>query len=238
MAEWEMYMEAVLTKKGVFGLVEGSVTRPAGSPNHKSVLSFLNKQREARSEIILRLSPSQLPHARDPDPKVIWEELHRVHQARGFATKHALRRKFLYASKEATQSMQSWIAQVRQAAHRLTAAGGTASEEDIIIVLTQGLPITFESLIISLDAAHPNELTVDYVIGRLINEEVRQEMASVQIKFEPVQAFAANATARSLTQITCFKCGKKGHFKSECPDIEPATAAAAWLNKDPTNYAF
>jgi hypothetical protein len=79
--EWAFFMEAVLIRKDLLGIVDGSVIQPLGSPNSKPVKAFLQKQKLARAEIILRISPSQLPHVRDSDPLVIWNNLRTLHQS-------------------------------------------------------------------------------------------------------------------------------------------------------------
>ena len=58
--EWAFFMEAVLIQKDLLGIVDGSITQPLGSPNSKPVKAFLQKQKLAHAEIILRISPSQL----------------------------------------------------------------------------------------------------------------------------------------------------------------------------------
>ncbi|KAF8073463.1 hypothetical protein FPV67DRAFT_1398015, partial [Lyophyllum atratum] len=67
------------------------------------------KMAEARAEIILRVEDSQLSHMRSRDPMEIWSSLARVHVARGFATRLALRRQFLRLVKGADESMATWV---------------------------------------------------------------------------------------------------------------------------------
>ncbi|KAH9912942.1 uncharacterized protein B0H18DRAFT_850622, partial [Fomitopsis serialis] len=98
--------------------------------------------------------------------------LETMHQARGLGTRLSLRRKF-YAMKM-TSSMQAWIAAVASAAFRLEAAEVTVTDEDQILVLMNGLPDSYVSFAISLDATPPDDLTLDYAIVRLINEYERQ----------------------------------------------------------------
>ena len=49
--------------------------------------------------------------------------------------------------------MSNWIADIQQAVFRLNKVGYTATDEDKILVLTQGLPPSYDPFIISLDAA-------------------------------------------------------------------------------------
>ena len=199
---WKVYMEAMLVRKSLMDIVDGTKVMPMGSPGSKAVITFKRAQAEAHTEIILCLEPSQLPHARSADPKVIWDELDAVHRLRGFATRLALRRKFLFLTKKTDQPMQSWIAEVRDAAHHLLdadAEASKASEEDIILVLTQGLTSKFDNFVVTLDTTAASNLTLDYVIARLLNEEARQ---GVIHQSAADSALAATSTHHNL-QIVC-----------------------------------
>ncbi|KAF8528449.1 hypothetical protein BU17DRAFT_38317 [Hysterangium stoloniferum] len=132
--------------------------------------------------------------------------------------------------------MSSWIANVQQAAFRLNEVGYIATDEDKILVLTQGLPRSYDSFIISLDASIAaittgNELkpepaiSLEIVKARLINEEARQLAAKPtlpirnNVKPDSEEALLVEPKPRTpLSDITCFKCGKKGHYQSNCPD--------------------
>ena len=230
--EWAFFMEAVLIRKDLLGIVDGSITQPLGSPNSRPVKAFLQKQKLARAEIILRISPSQLPHVRDPDPTAIWDNLRTLHQSRGFASRLSLRRRFITMKKKDTQSIQSWVADVRRVAFQLAEIDVTVPDEDVILVLTAGLPSSYESFIISLDAVSPNSLTLDFVISRLLNEEARQGIPTTDSA--PV-ALAATRTKTPLSEITCFKCHKKGHYQSHCPENNPLAAFAGLATE---NLAF
>ncbi|KAF9533784.1 hypothetical protein CPB83DRAFT_756619, partial [Crepidotus variabilis] len=89
--EWKFFMTACLTKKALLEVVDGSKTRPSGPPN--ALRAFDRKQAEAewhicmsteaRAEIILNVSKTQLSHCRADDPKVIWDNLTIVHGCSG-----------------------------------------------------------------------------------------------------------------------------------------------------------
>jgi hypothetical protein len=168
--EWAFFMEAVLIRKDLLGIVDGTVVHPIGSPNSKPVKAFLQKQKLARAEIILRVSPSQLPHVRDPDPKAIWDTLRALHQSRGFASRLSLRRRFITMKKDDTQSIQAWVADIHRVTFQLSEIGVSVPDEDVVLVLTAGLPPSYEPLIVSLNAVSPDSLTLNFVISRLLNE--------------------------------------------------------------------
>jgi len=227
-AEWLLYMRSTLIKQGLWKVVEGSETRPLGSPNSKAVKAFEHHQAEAHAEIILHLEPSQLPHAHSTDSHVLWEELQRMHHAQGFTTRMTFRRRFNTMTKRADPLMGSWIADVQQAAFRLKEVGYTAMDEDKILVLTQGLPPSYDPFIISLDTAIANGTTADnpsisleVVKAHLLNEESHQCAAQPVPNPDPAVALAVTTIAlkpcRPLEQITCFHCGEKGHYQINCP---------------------
>jgi hypothetical protein len=84
--QWRMLMKALLVKKNVWEVVDGSETLPTGSPNSKPVRAFRRKQAEALAEIMLHVGLPQLSFIQDDDPAIVWNALATVHQARGMAT--------------------------------------------------------------------------------------------------------------------------------------------------------
>ena len=60
--------------------------------------------------------------------------------------------------------MQNFIAEVLCLALQLQAIGITVNNEDIILVLTGGLPSSYDNFFITLDSTSPADLTLDYVI--------------------------------------------------------------------------
>ena len=103
----------------------------------------------------------------------VWESLRSVHQARGFATTLALRRQFLTSKKKASQSMESWVGEIRRQALAMKMARIDVSDIDMILALTMGLPTAYDNLILTFDSIRPEFLTPDFIILRLLNEETR-----------------------------------------------------------------
>src|SRR5882724_2830204 len=136
-ADWHYMMVATLVEKDLWDIVDGSLTCPIGSPNHKAVKAFMKKQQLAHAKIILSIESSQLPHTCHNDLKVIWDSLQKVHWACGFATCLSLCCCFLYMHKQDNQPVISWV--LDMAAFQLEAAGISIIDEDIILALTKGL---------------------------------------------------------------------------------------------------
>lgn len=166
-------MKALFVNKNVWEVVSGDEMLPAGTPSTKNVRAFRRKQAEALAEITLHVEVPQLSFIQDDDPKVVWDALTAVHQARGMATRLALRRRFVRLQKP-EGPMQNFITEARRLALELQEIGVKIDDEDIILVLTRGLPPSYDNFVITLDSTPPTQLTLDYVVSRLLNEESRQ----------------------------------------------------------------
>jgi hypothetical protein len=104
--------------------------------------------------------------------------------------------------KPADCAMSSWIANVCRTTFQLEEIGGILTDEDIVLVLTNGLPPTFSQLIVSLNSTDLYLLTLDYVIACLLNEESHQSLTD-----PPSSSDSALATApKKCTPIKhlCF----------------------------------
>ncbi|KAH0578684.1 hypothetical protein H2248_003813 [Termitomyces sp. 'cryptogamus'] len=114
-----------------------------------------------------------------------------------------------------------WIEKVHSLANCLTAIDIPTSDEDIIIVLTVGLPPSNETIIISLNASTSTELMLNFVVTHLLNEKSHQNLTGSLIAPEPEEKSAGEATVAMRKEkygstTICFYCGVTGHFAASC----------------------
>ena len=243
-AEWSLRMEAVLVRGGLWGMIHPEIDQQKADGMEKDASTIaleleaalkartVTKMNEARAEIILRLEDGQLSHClRTNDPRAIWLILESVHRAAGFATSLALRRQFLTLKKTPSDTMQAWIGKIQALGFRLEQAGITVSDQDKILALTMGLPSSYDAVIINFDSTPSDQLTLSHVISRLLNEEVRQISGSKpsdnndaeEVRDEAMAVIGQGSGGRRAgggnpSDVICFFCDKKGHYKSDCPD--------------------
>ncbi len=231
--EWAMHMEADLVRRKLWdGIVEITLDGDVQDPSQwqeeyekKKMKRSVQRMNEARAEMIMQVDDGQLSHMRSRDPMEIWEMLAKVHKARGFATQLAMKRQFLTSKKKPTQSMQAWIGEIRSMAFRMEETGIAVVDQDKILAVTMGLPPSYDAVIIALDSIPTEQLTLEEVIRRLLNQEVRQTSAYPPSPSAPTPDDGVAAAVLSTekpkvdrSKVQCYFCDQMGHFKQDCAE--------------------
>jgi len=99
-----------------------------------------------------------------------------------------------------------------------------------ILVLTNGLGDNYDKLIVNLNATLSDQLTLDYVITRLLNEESHQHGMDTSLDPDDsssphgLAAWSKSHHKRSKMKVTkcipnvkCHNCGGRGHYAQSCP---------------------
>lgn len=170
---WAMLMDTVLIRKGLKEVGMGEESPPVTGPNSPAGKAWKRKNAKARAAMILNVDISQLPHMESLSAAEVWESLRAIHQVQGFATCLSLHRQFITLQMRTDHPMSTWISDVCRVARYLKTANVSCDDEDIILVLTLGLPPSYDNFVVTLDSTPAHELTLNYVIAHLINEESR-----------------------------------------------------------------
>jgi len=180
--------------------------------------------------MVLQVENGQLSHMWLHNLIKVWDTLQHVHCAASFAMSLALWRKFLTAKKGEGQLMQPWIRVIQSLAFWMEEAQIAVTDQDQIFTLTIGLPTSYDTIIINFDSTPADQLTLNCITTRLLNKETWQAAqapsSSGNTKSEPgdqVMAmsgskFAGWWTACVISDVTCYFCDGKGHYKSEYPE--------------------
>ncbi|KAJ6481693.1 hypothetical protein C8R45DRAFT_831440 [Mycena sanguinolenta] len=181
----------------------------------------------------------------DDDPRVVWQSLEEVHRSQGLSTQLALKRRMLSAVKDWAEPMLAWVSRIRGMATTLRLLGAPVSDLDTILALTGGLGAVYKTLILQLDGVPDSQLTLKYVVQRLINYDTIDHEGDITTgaALAALQAAGggnggggwngnggggnggnggagggANGGAGDGGGRTCYKCGRSGHIRKFCPD--------------------
>src|SRR5713226_1563342 len=114
--------------------------------------------------------------------------------------------------------MASWISDVKGVVFQLSQIGDAVPDKDIILTLTNGLPPSYNHFVLTLDSTPLEVFNLNYVIGCLWTKETRQCAQSGRLDMDDhTLAVTHDQPKQDLAQITCFRCGNKGHYQANCP---------------------
>jgi hypothetical protein len=222
--DWEFETRAELRRRAVLPIVLGNEPRPLGSSGSKAVKAWVVRRDVATATIIGRLDPSQFVHIREfeEDPAGMWASLKETHLGSMGGVVAVWKKLHGLRKSGDPGTMCSHIATVRGLAEKLGRLyNDKPSDAQIIATLLMSLPPSYDTLIISLDS-HAEKDDLEFVIGRLLNEETRQENAlSLPGINDPQPVAFAARMIWDKSRITCWKCQKLGHFQSECSEPGP-----------------
>jgi gag-polypeptide of LTR copia-type len=83
-----VHAEALLIKHGNWDHVNGTNPKPTGNDTDQKVLDWITADRDARADLLLAISPSEVKHVKDcPTARSVWLKLEEIHRSKGTAIK-------------------------------------------------------------------------------------------------------------------------------------------------------
>src|SRR5229473_1263376 len=136
------------------------------------------KNQEARAKLQLAVEWDQLAHMTAEDASEIWAKLECVHWLTRFTMHIRLKRQLWKMKMKDGQRMASWISDVKGIVFQLSQIGVAVPDEDIILMLTNGLPAPYNHFILMLNSTPSEVSNLNYIIGCLQTKETRQRAES------------------------------------------------------------
>ncbi len=235
---WKFKVKMLLIREGSWKCIDEPV------PEHPDA-TWTDLDQKAQSTISLSVDDSQIVHICKCDTAhEMWSELRKVHERVNLCNKLYLMRKLYQSKLKDGQDMQDYIRSVLEIVERLHGIGEDIDDFHVAALLLSGLPDSYETLVTALDARQDDELTLEYVKGKLLDEYKRKEesLNKNNIKHETaLKAYSKSKNksnyketgASSKETRECFVCKKKGHLKKDCKVWQ---ARMAELKKNETGH--
>ena len=184
--------------------------------------------RKARAIIGLSISDEHLEHVCDVETaKEMWRAIVDVFERHTLLNKLSARRRFYTVTMEHGEKMLTYLNRVKQLVGTLEPMGVEIDDQELAMAALNGLPSTYESLIVPLDAIRNEErfFTFELVKSRLLQEGQRaleRESPHLDPKSSAlvgVSGFDGGKFPKcenKFANVHCNNCGNLGHTPSHC----------------------
>lgn len=234
---WKFRMEVLLREHDVENFIVNSLEEheeividnldDAAARRRKIKLKevLAKKERKCFSLIVQRIGNDYLEFVKDKaNPKAAWLSLCGAFERKGVSNRMFLRRELLSLKMNENEILENHLLKFDKVLRDLKAVGAKMEEEDIICQLLMSLPKIFEPVITALETLKAEELTMEFVKGRLLDCDIKRRTnnfngnQSQDRKSNVINEVPLAMLGYSKKNITCFICGKKGHYQNNCPD--------------------
>ena len=200
-------MELLLVKENLWTMVTDVV--PAERNN-----DWTERNNKAKAIIGLSLEDNQLQHVRKLETaKGYWDALKQIHEKSSLSGKVSLLRRLCQLKMQEDGNLETHLNTFFEICDRLDEIEETLTDRLQIAMLLSSLPESFDSIIMALEARPDEDLTINLVKEKLINESVRRQgNRSTEIKSD--HAFKLSKFKRN--PVTCNHCHREGHIKKDC----------------------
>lgn len=227
-ATWKFQIEHLLKAKSLWGMVMETETL-AQDANAAARAEFARKKEKAFSMLVLNVSTSQLYLITScQSPKEAWDTLKGHFERDTLANKLFLKKKYFRCEMKEGETITEHLKRMKELTDQLSAIGAVIEEEDQIVTLLGSLPPSYATIVTALETKM-DSLTLQFVQQSLVNEEQKRVQANGSTSVAPPGAASAMQTqvrgdpqpeGIDRSKWKCFKCGKEGHLKRNCPKLK------------------
>jgi hypothetical protein len=242
--DWKWMVELILAEKGVLGHVHGTVPCPEDG---EEKVAWHRRDQKARAILCLAIESKFHNLLREcTTSKTVLDTMDAKFKTQSLGTIIGLRRKFFNLKASEGTDMIEFINSVKRTADLLRETDAKVTNFDIVLQILSGLPDSYLPLITALGNYTKDQLTVDLVINRVLQEESIRKDRSTQ----PSALYAAgnfnnknkghkqkgnhkknfspsnksnnnngdkrNTNNSTLSVPRCKFCGRRGHTEEKC----------------------
>lgn len=200
---WKFRVENFLEAQDVLSVLSSDAPTDATQLDN-----WTKMDRKAKNIIISLIDDDHLEHVRGrTTAKAMWTSLNSTFGGTSMAKQNMLRSKLDRLKYQIGSDMKSHLMSFDEIVRDLTSSGAILQTNEVLYYLFKTFPEEFQPLITALENVKDDNLTIDYVKSRFLNEEIRQNQR---------ETFATKDAAFATFSGECYNCHKKGHKSTEC----------------------
>lgn len=244
--EWCFAVENVFVLEGLTKCIDGT--------EEDSVLIA-----KAKAKLILTIDPTLYVHVKDATTaKDVWTKIRNLYEDTGYVRIIGLLRTLISLRLENCENMESYVNQVVETAQKLRKTGFKIDEEWIGSLLLAGLPEKYAPMIMAVEHSGI-KVDTDSIKTKLLDmsldgDSSRRDGALTardtsfrktsrdsrrgnynRKTFDRTRTSNDKNKPKDLSDITCYKCKRNGHYMSKCPEMN---ASGTKEKKGETRNAF
>lgn len=217
-------------REGLWGIVSGAELQP---DEGELRVKFREKQEKALGTLILSVSPQLhyvLGNPLPACPNALWVTLERKFQRKTWANISEKRKKLHSLHMKEGESVEEHMRTLTELMDQLSVIDTPIKLEERSMYLIESLPPSMDTLVTAMSGS-VDVPDWDTIAEKLRTEESKQRSRGADLKQEE-EALLLKKLAKGRGKkgaipgkhfhsgIKCYKCGKRGHYKSDCPQTD------------------
>lgn len=209
---WKYRLGILLDEKGLKEYIIEKLDDILSSKEASTHGSIRKQEKSCISIIVQSIHDSQLEYVKDQKfAKDMYDGLVAVFERKSISGRLLVRKQLLNMKMHDGDVVSEHFLKFDKLIRDLKSTGATVEELDIVCHLILTLPRSYDTLVTALETMNPNDLSLDFVKSRILDEYGKRNNNEKGNKSNNGHAMQAKNP-----DIVCFQCGKKGHIKSMC----------------------